>query len=103
MGCKGKRKKPTPDQRAERLEGVRANLGALHARLLGLHGKEAADNALLRHRLNQCSRASDCGRLCPNMVKGIGVALIHCAEAGVDKLLYERLADVDFECPRGLF
>ena len=54
------------------------------------------------HRLTQCAHASECGRLCKRLVKGLGVSQIHCVnEEAVN--LYEALENPDFICPEGLF
>lgn len=104
MGCKDKRKPPTHQQQAERLEGTRADLRSLHVRLLGLHGQDVADEAILRHRLSLCCRASKCGRfICEDITKAPGVRLTFCVATGIRIELYPALMKPDFACPRALF
>lgn len=73
---------------------------------LGVEGLFASGNikAAFRHRLNQCLRASDCGRVCERFVKGPG-KLAYCVDAqtGEKVLLYPALEDEHFACPRGRF
>ena len=67
----------------------------------------AAGNAkaAFAHRLAQCCHGSDCGRLCPNLVKAPGVAAVYCVnlDDGTKRELYSALEDADFACPRSLF
>ena len=74
------------------------------ALIIGLFGKGNA-RAAFKHRLAQCVHASECGRLCPSLVKGPGVSQIACVnvETGESVNLYEALEREDFICPRGLF
>jgi len=59
----------------------------------------------LRARLTWCCTASECGRLCPRLLKGPGASQVRCLQADgrttVD--LYDALADPDFHCPDGQF
>ena len=61
--------------------------------------------AAAAHRLNQCLRASKCGRLCARLVKAPGVADVRCVniETGAAIPLYEALEHADFHCPEGRF
>jgi len=94
MGCGGKTTRPRNSQRKTML--------AMHARLLGSRGREAAAAALSLHRLNQCCHASTCGRLCPHLIKGPGIEQIRC-EHRLEAMLYDLLEDPEFTCPEGLF
>ena len=63
------------------------------------------ERAAFRQRLAICCRGTECGRLCENLVKGPGKALVWCTdlETGAKVSLYPSLADADFRCPRNLF
>jgi len=59
----------------------------------------------IRQRLTWCVTAAECGRICPRLVKGPGVASVACLDvaSGSTLDLYPALADPAFRCPAGLF
>lgn len=61
--------------------------------------------AAFNHRLSICCHATDCGRLCPRLVKGPGIAIVKCVDVqtGQQADLYEALAKAEFACPLDLF
>ena len=67
--------------------------------------RRAADTQVLPMRLAWCATASECGRLCPRLVKGPGVSQVFCVdiETGERIDLYAALAQREFRCPRGMF
>ena len=67
--------------------------------------KGKATNAVDLLMAQACCRASKCGRLCPNLVKGPGVSQVWCVDlnTGERRGLYEALADSSFHCPEDRF
>jgi ferredoxin len=61
--------------------------------------------AEFRRRLQICCRASNCGRLCPRLVKQPGKAGVWCVDiqTGGKTELYRVLADPAFKCPEERF
>ena len=72
----------------------------LHKRFAGGRQSQAA-----KHRLALCLRATDCHRLCEQLVKAPGKASVYCVdiETGEKTELYPALEDPAFACPKGLF
>jgi hypothetical protein len=69
-----------------------------------LPGMDTEASQLLRSHLDICCRASECGRLCPHLVKSPGVALVKCWVEGQPIVgLYEVLGDPDWHCPQKRF
>lgn len=68
---------------------------------------DSADSpdALFRWRLDVCCKASQCGRICPRLIKQPGKAGVYCVDiqTGRRHNLYDSLADSNFNCPAGLF
>jgi len=60
---------------------------------------------ILLHRLVLCCRASQCGRLCANLIKQPGKTGVWCVDvaSGQKINLYHALANRHFRCPIGMF
>jgi hypothetical protein len=84
--------------------GTRALILAVHAAHVARGFPDSA-SALASHRLRICVSASDCGRICPRLIKGPGVAEVRCADisTGTQIPLYSALENPDFECPERRF
>ena len=80
-------------------------LAAAYQSILKAAGAHEATHMLFLHRLAACVHASECGRLCPSLIKGPGIAQIACVnvETSESVNLYEALEREDFICPRELF
>lgn len=52
-----------------------------------------------------CCRSSECGRICPRLVKGPGAAQVYCVDptTGAQVELYPAYTHRDFRCPEGRF
>jgi len=106
----------------DRCDGLGACVVACPSGAIGLEEREAeafddvaaevrrraaaeSPDAVFRHRLGVCCRASRCGRLCPRLVKQPGKAGVWCVDimTGGKTTLYEALVDPDFRCPEGHF
>jgi hypothetical protein len=63
--------------------------------------KNKKEKQAFRHRLATCVRATNCGRLCDRLIKGLGKSEVYCTTYKIH--LYSALEDPAFECPKGLF
>jgi len=65
----------------------------------------AKTTPLLTERLAACCHASNCGRLCPRLIKQPGKTGVWCVDlaAHTSTDLYAALSDPAFHCPEGRF
>ena len=64
-----------------------------------------AKKIVFRMRWARCKVASECGRLCPQLLKGPGPSQVFCYNAKTNEkiLLYPALEREDFVCPLSKF